>query len=146
MIAFLVWGYVRRPRAEYRWARTLLIAMTGIALVIHVAFPLAPPRMFAGFGFVDTMAVYGPSAYGAAGASVANQFAAMPSLHIGWAALIAYVVVRTGPRPLATLAVAHALVTTAVVILTANHWWLDGLVAVAILALAATLCPAPRQT
>src|SRR3546814_13953080 len=27
-IAFLVWGFVARPRAEYRWARNLLVVQT----------------------------------------------------------------------------------------------------------------------
>ncbi len=59
--------------------------------------PLAPPRMLSSLGFLDTMAVFGPSAYGGSTATIANQFAAMPSLHVGWALLIAVVVVRTAP-------------------------------------------------
>ncbi len=101
MIAFLVWGYLFRPRAEYLWARNLVIALTCSALVVHIVFPLAPPRMFPQWGFVDTMAMFGPNAYAGTSGAMANQFAAMPSLHIGWAALIAYVIHRTGPRWLA---------------------------------------------
>jgi hypothetical protein len=144
MIAFLVLGYLTRPAAEYRWARNLLVLQTGLALVVHMVFPLAPPRMFPQWGFVDTMTVYGPSAYGGAAASVANQFAAMPSLHVGWAVLIAYVVLRTGPRWLAVAAVGHAGLTAAVVIVTANHWWLDGAAAIALLAVALVVFPRPR--
>lgn len=136
MAAFLVWGFARRPLAEYRWARDLLIIQTGTALVVHIVFPLAPPRMFPQWGFVDTMAVYGPSAYDGASGAMANQLAAMPSLHVGWAVLIAYVVARTGPRWLAPIAAAHAVVTVAVVIVTANHWWIDAVVGVALLVLA----------
>ncbi|WP_296605396.1 phosphatase PAP2 family protein [Nocardioides sp.] len=136
MAAFLVWGFARRPLAEYRWARDLLIIQTGAALVVHIVFPLAPPRMFPQWGFVDTMAVYGPSAYDGASGAMANQLAAMPSLHVGWAVLIAYVVARTGPRWLAAIAAAHAAVTVAVVIVTANHWWVDAVVGVALLVLA----------
>ncbi len=138
-IAFLVWGYLCRPRREYRWARNLLLLQTAGALAIHILYPLAPPRMFAEWGFVDTMAQYGPSPYDGASADVANQFAAMPSLHVGWAVLIAFVVRRTGPRPLAVAATAHALVTVVVVVITGNHWWIDGIVAVVLLALAAQL-------
>ena len=104
MIAFLVWGYLFRPRAEYRWARNLVIALTCSALVVHIVYPLAPPRMFPQWGFVDTMATLGPNAYAGTSGAMANQFAAMPSLHIGWAALIAYVIHRTGPRWLAWVA------------------------------------------
>ena len=128
-IAFLLWGFWMRPRVEYTWARNLLVLVTGAALVGHVAFPLAPPRLFPQWGFTDTMATIGPSAYDGASGGLANQIAAMPSLHVGWALVIAYVVWRTGPRWLAVLATLHVVVTVAVVVVTANHWWLDGIVA-----------------
>ena len=86
-IAFLVWMWVFRPRA-YAWARSVLVSVTLVALMLHVTFPLAPPRMLAGDGFVDTMAVFGPSAYGDGTQSVTNQYAAMPSLHAGWDLLV----------------------------------------------------------
>lgn len=143
MIAFLLLGYFVRPGPEYRWARNLIIVQTGLALIIDIGFPLAPPRMFPQWGFVDTMSTYGPSAYDGAVASVANQFAAMPSLHVGWAVAIAYVVSRTGPRWLVIPVWIHAFVTTAVVIVTANHWWLDGIVAIALLGLALAVFPEP---
>ena len=88
MIAFLLWGFFLRPRAQYLWARNLAVIMTLLALVLHVIYPLAPPRMFPEMGFVDTMTTIGPSPYEAAN-DMANQYAAMPSLHIGWALLIA---------------------------------------------------------
>lgn len=135
-IAFLLWGYLRRPIAEYRWARNLLVTQTMLALGLHLLMPLAPPRMFPEWGFVDTMARWGPSAYDGASADFANQYAAMPSLHVGWAVLIAVVVCRTGPRPIAILAVAHATFTCFVVTVTANHWWLDGMVAACLLGVA----------
>ena len=143
MIAFLLWGFLRRPRAEYAWARNLLVTMTFLGLAIHMVFPLAPPRMFPEWGFTDTMAVWGPSAYDGASATVANQYAAMPSLHIGWALLIAFVLLRTAPRPLAVVAVLHAAMTVLVVVVTANHWWLDGIIAAVLLALGLVLFPRP---
>jgi hypothetical protein len=145
MILFLVWGYAFRPRAEYLWARNMAILMTGIGLVVHVVFPLAPPRMRPEWGFVDTMAAYGPDAYAGTSGALANQFAAMPSLHVGWAVLIAFVVLRTGPRWLAVVTGAHAALTTCVVVVTANHYWLDAVMALALLAVAAHVFrrPAP---
>jgi hypothetical protein len=142
-IAFLVWGFVGRPRSEYLWARRLLVVLTLLGLVAHILFPLAPPRMFPRWGFLDTMTAYGPSAYDGTSGALVNQYAAMPSLHIGWAVLIAVVVCRTGPRPLAVLACLHALTTVAVVTVTANHWLLDGLVAVALLGVALLVVPRP---
>jgi hypothetical protein len=62
-LAFLAWGWLRRPPEEYRWARRLIITLTAFAMVLHTAMPLAPPRMLSSLGFVDTMAVFGPSAY-----------------------------------------------------------------------------------
>lgn len=146
LIGFLVVGLLLRPRAEYVWARNLLVVQTALALIVHVLFPLAPPRMFPGWGFTDTMTILGPSAYEGVGASVANQFAAMPSLHIGWSVLFALVVVRTGPRWLGVLAVTHSLVTTAVVIVTANHWIVDGLASVGLLGIALLVFPSPERT
>jgi len=133
MILFLVWGYLFRPREQYLWARNLAITLTGSALLGHILYPMAPPRMFPQWGFVDTMATMGPNAYGGASGAMANQFAAMPSLHIGWAALIAYVIYRTGPRWLALVATAHLLITVLVVVVTGNHYWLDGVVALVLL-------------
>jgi hypothetical protein len=147
MIAFLVWGYLFRPRAQYRWARNLVIALTGSALVVHIVFPLAPPRMFPQWGFIDTMTAFGPNAYAGTSGAMANQFAAMPSLHIGWAALIAYVIYRTGPRWLAWIAGAHLAVTVLVVVVTANHYWLDGMIALMLLTVAVLVirCPVPQR-
>ena len=145
VLAFLVWGFTMRPREEYVWARSLLVVQTFLALVLHIAIPLAPPRMFPRWGFQDTMAAIGPSAYEGPSAAISNQFAAMPSLHVGWAVLVAVVVARTTVGPLRLIAGAHAVVTTLVVIVTANHWWIDGVVAVALLGVALSFFPGPAR-
>src|SRR5688572_22709816 len=61
--AFLIWLYLRRP-AHYVWARRVLAGVTAAALVVHLAFPLAPPRMLASTGLIDTARAYGPSVSG----------------------------------------------------------------------------------
>lgn len=144
-VAFLAWGWFRRPPAEYRWARRLLAALTVLALVVHVLMPLAPPRMLDSLGFLDTMAAFGPSAYDDDGstATIANQFAAMPSLHVGWALLIAIVVVRTLRTPWRWLAVLHPTITVVVVVATANHYWIDAIAAAVLLGLAMAVTPTP---
>ena len=53
-----------------------------------------------------------------------------------WAVLIGFAVVRIGRGPLRWIGSGHAVLTTLVVVVTANHWWLDGVVAVMLLALA----------
>ena len=138
---FLAYGWWRRPPEEYRWARRLLAVLTGLALAGHLVMPLAPPRMLRSLGFLDTMAVFGPSAYEGSAASMANQFAAMPSLHVGWALLIAVVVVATASSPWRWLAVLHPLVTLAVVVVTANHYWVDAIAAGLLLLAALALTP-----
>ena len=141
---FLAWGWWKRPPSDYRWARRLIITMTGLALIIHTAMPLAPPRMMSRLGFVDTMATIGPSAYEGGAATVANQFAAMPSLHVGWALLLSVVVIRTTTTRWRWVTVVHPTITTLVVVVTANHYWLDALVAAALLAVTLAITPRPK--
>ena len=133
-VGFLVFMFVRRPD-HYFWVRRALILMTGAALVVGVVFPLAPPRMRPDLGFVDTGALFGPSVYGPPeGGSIANQFAAMPSLHIGWAVLVALGFIVAMRSPWRWLWILHPVMTILVVVGTANHWWLDGAIAVLLLA------------
>jgi hypothetical protein len=142
-LAFLAWGWLRRPPEEYRWARRLIITLTALALLLHIAMPLAPPRMLPTLGFVDTMTVFGPSAYSGDAATVSNQFAAMPSLHVGWALLIAVVVIRTASSRWRWATIAHPVVTTIVVVLTANHYWIDAVVSALLLGLVMLVTPRP---
>ena len=134
--AFLIWLYLRRP-AHYVWARRVLAAVTAAALVLHLLFPLAPPRMLAATGLVDTARVYGPSVYGnPATDSLSNQFAAMPSLHFGWALMVAVGLIVATRSRWRWLWLLHPLLTLLVVVGTANHYWLDAIVATALLGLA----------
>ncbi len=144
---FMVWTYLRH-REHYAWVRNSLIGLTAVALAVHLFVPLAPPRMLGGHGFVDTGAVVGPAVYGPPETDdVSNQYAAMPSLHVGWAVFVALgLIVMTRSR-LRWLALLHPLVTGLVVVVTANHYWIDGLVAVLLLGLvllAQGRPPAPR--
>nr|WSX48367.1 phosphatase PAP2 family protein [Streptomyces sp. NBC_00974] len=143
-VAFLVWLYVRRP-AHYLWTRRVLALLTGAALAIHLAFPLAPPRMLAAAHLIDTGQVYGPTVYGAAPAAdtMANQFAAMPSLHFGWALMLALGMIAATSSRWRALWLLHPLVTLLVVVGTANHYWLDAVVAAFLLGGALLLVPRP---
>lgn len=126
-VGFFVFMYVRAP-AAYRRLRRLFVAVTGMALVIHIVFPLAPPRMLP--GYVDTIDRYGPAIYQRSDvAETANQFAAMPSLHFGWAVLVAYGVVHLSRSRWRWIAVAHPVLILVAIVLTANHYWLDAIVA-----------------
>ncbi|SHH69152.1 phosphatase PAP2 family protein [Streptomyces sp. 3214.6] len=145
-LAFLVWLYLRRP-AHYVWARRVLSALTAAALVLHLSFPLAPPRMLAATGLVDTARVYGPSVYGPPQTDhLSNQFAAMPSLHFGWALMVAIGLIVATRSRWRWLWLLHPLLTLLVIVGTANHYWLDAIVAGALLGVALTLIHAPRRT
>ncbi|WP_330299937.1 phosphatase PAP2 family protein [Streptomyces sp. NBC_00503] len=143
-VLFLVWLYLRRP-AHYLWTRRVLAVLTGAALAIHLSFPLAPPRMLAAAHLIDTGQVYGPTVYGASPAadSMANQFAAMPSLHFGWALMLALGVIAATSSRWRFLWLLHPLVTLIVVVGTANHYWLDAVVAALLLGAALLLVPRP---
>ncbi|MFE4578647.1 phosphatase PAP2 family protein [Streptomyces chartreusis] len=135
-VAFLVWLYLRRP-THYVWARRVLAAVTAAALLVHLTFPLAPPRMLAATGLVDTGQVYGPSVYGSPQTDhLSNQFAAMPSLHFGWALMVAIGLIVATRSRWRRLWLLHPLLTLLVIVGTANHYWLDAIVATAMLGIA----------
>jgi len=82
----LLWLFVRH-RHHYPRVRTVVVAVTGACLVIQM-FPVAPPRLLPSLGVIDTGALIGPSDY-ANGAPGIDQLSAMPSLHVGWALIVA---------------------------------------------------------
>jgi hypothetical protein len=128
-VAF-VWLYARHPQTYVRFRRVMIV-MTFTGLVIHLAYPLAPPRMFPHLGFVDIGRTVGPASYGHGSAygGFANQFAAMPSLHFGWALAVAWAVILASRSRLRLVVLAHPVVTLGAIVLTANHYWLDAVVA-----------------
>ena len=128
----LIWLWVRH-RSSYSKVRNELVVLTAAGLAVHMLFPLAPPRL-AGVGAVDTMLTVGPSAYPPEADGIANQYAAMPSLHIGWAILVAVAVLRVSRSRWRWVIALHAPITVFVVVVTANHYWTDGLVAAVLLA------------
>ncbi|MEW2246199.1 phosphatase PAP2 family protein [Streptomyces sp. NPDC006975] len=143
---FLIWLYLRRP-AHYVWARRVLAVVTAAALVLHLTFPLAPPRMLAGTGLIDTARVYGPSVYGPPQADhLSNQFAAMPSLHFGWALMVAIGLIAATRSRRRWLWLAHPALTLLVIVGTANHYWLDALVATALLGVTLAVIHPPHRS
>lgn len=130
----LVWLFRSHP-VRYRLMRTWLLVSTLLGLIGFTLLPTAPPRLLhSGQGFVDSLAQY--SAYGwwsdAASApsglgDITNQYAAMPSLHVGWALWCGVVLWRYGPPTLLvrSTAAGYPLITTVVVLGTANHYLLD---------------------
>ncbi|MFF3985829.1 phosphatase PAP2 family protein [Streptomyces sp. NPDC001797] len=138
-LAFLVWLYLKRP-AHYVWARRVLALVTAAALVLPFTFPLAPPRMLAASGLIDTARVYGPSVYGPPSSDhLSNQFAAMPSLHFGWALMVAIGMIAATRSRWRWLWLLHPAITLLVIVGTANHYWVDAIIATAMLGSALAL-------
>jgi hypothetical protein len=133
LIIFLIWLFTRHRALYGRW-RTVLALLTASCLFIQF-LPVAPPRMVPGTGMVDTAMLYGQSVYGSIGGFQADQLSAMPSVHVGWAVLVAVAVCSVTKSRWRYLAVAHAAMTVVVVVVTGNHFWSDGIVACALLLL-----------
>jgi hypothetical protein len=134
MVIFLVWLWLRHRDRYARW-RNVVAVFTGIALLIEMV-PVAPPRLIGGTGLVDTAMVYGQSVYAFVGSGFADQYAALPSIHVGWALLIGVAMWRCGGRIAAAVGTTHAVLTVVVVVATANHYWLDAGTATAVLLVA----------
>lgn len=131
MIVFLLWMFARHRDAYPRW-RTTIALLTAACLLIQLV-PVAPPRMIPGLGMVDTAVKYGQSVYGTHGGFDADQLSAMPSVHVGWAVLVAVCVYRVSTSRWRYIGIAHAAATVFVVVATGNHYWADGIVAIALL-------------
>jgi hypothetical protein len=133
----LVLLYHRCPE-RYRQRRDTLIALTLLGLVIFWLWPLAPPRLLpASYHFVDTakrIGGMGPADKGSLADD--NAYAAMPSLHIAWSTWCAVVLVSVLRRWWTkALIVLYPLVTLTAVVVTANHFVLDGVGGVVVLGL-----------
>jgi hypothetical protein len=145
--------YLKRKDVFPQWRNTLAV-MTALAIVGFALFPLMPPRLldvpcpdYGGaclhprtYGFVDTLAIYGgPWSFDSEGmADISNQYAAMPSLHIGWATWSAIALWPLLHRWWLRAAVlAYPMVTLLVIIVTANHYWIDAVGGLVIFAVGA---------
>lgn len=127
----LLWLFIRH-RDCYARIRNVLVLLTASCLLIQFV-PVAPPRLLPGLGFVDTAARYGESVYSISGITI-DQLSAMPSVHVGWSLLVAWAVLTVSPSRHRWWVLAHPVLTVLVVVATANHFWLDGIVAALLLA------------
>jgi len=142
VIAVALWAARRAPGAARR-LRAVFYTLNALGLAGFWLFPLAPPRLLTGYGFIDTVVAFHTwGSWGSTSVDAAsNQFAAMPSLHVGWALWCTLSVWTLTRQRLARLLAAGYPVLTALVVLgTANHYLLDvaGGALALLLALAAT--------
>jgi hypothetical protein len=124
---FLVWLH-RSHRERFPLVRNTLVAATGVALAIYILFPVAPPRL-AGLGFVDTVSHsakvnLSSNLLG----SLYNPFAAVPSLHFGYALLVGVTVALVARRRLVrALGLIYPAVMLLVIVGTGNHFFFDAI-------------------
>ena len=134
LFAFLIWLFWRHRDQYGRWRNVLALTTAG-CLVIRF-WRVAPPRFLPELGFVDVTVVHGMDVYGPVGTGISGQFVAMPSIHVAWAGVIAFGVLASSPSPWRWLVALHLPITMFVVSATGHHWWLDGIVALALIGLA----------
>ena len=139
----MVWLFVRHRDEYSRWRNALAI-LTAFCVVIRF-IRVAPPRFLPDLGYIDLSTNYGWSLYGPVGTGVSDQFAAMPSIHVGWAALVSFAIVAVSTSRWRWVFLLHVVLTMLVVSATGNHWWMDGIVAIILLGLAIAIDSAVRN-
>jgi len=139
-----VWGYLPvisaaglylyiRHREFYSRYRNTFLLSGAIGLVIFATLPVAPPRMFPEFGFVDTVRDHSNIYRQFEGSDLVNEFAAVPSFHFGWILLVAMALIQTNRNIIArAAAVVLPLVMLMSILLTANHYVVDAVAGAAI--------------
>ena len=134
----LAFIYLRR-NASFYWIRNMFMVAMGLALVGYALFPTAPPRFMPELGFGDPVAdLTGVTASGGSTDVLYNAFAAVPSMHVGFALMLGVPMaglVRS--RWARGLWLAYPLLVSFVVVVTANHWWLDAALGAAVAAVSA---------
>ncbi len=124
---FLIWLFFRHRHRYPVWRNTLAFLTLSCLLVQFV--PVAPPRLVPNLAMIDTGLKFGPTVYQPIGQGGPDQFSAMPSVHVGWAALFTLAIIIVGKSRWRWWMLLHLFMTVAGVTLTANHYFLDGIVA-----------------
>ena len=122
---FLIWLYIARNHAFYYVRNMFLVAMT-LALGGYLVYPTAPPRFLPEWGFTDTVAAFVGEGASDSASVLYNPFAAVPSMHVAFALMIAvpaFMLVRN--KLLKAFWAIYPALVTFVVMATANHFWMD---------------------
>lgn len=149
LITTMIWLIWKRP-AQFPTYRTALLVSGAVGLAVFVTFPMAPPRFLPDLGFVDTVTLHTNAYRVLQPPALTNQYASMPSLHVGWNLLMGIAIFRTTDRWFwRVFAVLMPLAMYLATILTANHFFLDGIVGSVVallgLAIAARTSGPPRH-
>ncbi|MCY3921568.1 MAG: phosphatase PAP2 family protein [Chloroflexota bacterium] len=137
LIVLAVWLW-RSHRTIWRTFRNALLISAAVGMVCYFLFPTAPPRLMPELGYIDTLALRAAPAYQAQEVGLfVNPYAALPSLHVGWALLAGLAVWQTSSHPLMrAFAVSIPLSQSWAVVATANHWTLDAFAGIGVCAIA----------
>ena len=137
-LGFLVWLYVFRNESYY-FVRNMFVVSMCLALIGYIGYPTAPPRMFPEHGFVDTITDFSSVNHDSALVKVfINPYAAIPSMHCCFALMIGVTGVRVSRhRATKVFWALWPLLVVWVVIVTANHYWIDAALGALVAALAA---------
>ena len=135
----LAWIYLRRNERFY-FVRNMFMVSMGIALVLYVLVPTAPPRMLPEWGFSDSVAAFTGVDHDTGSAGVLfNPYAAIPSMHVAFSLMLGVTMANLVRRRWAkALWYAYCPMVTFVVVATANHFWIDGFLGAAVAAVSAT--------
>jgi PAP2 superfamily len=121
----LAFIYLRR-NGHFYFVRNMFMVAMGLALVGYVVYPTAPPRLLPELGFTDTVAAFTGVTGEPSVNALYNAYAAVPSMHVGFALMLSIPMMRIVRRPWArALWAAYAPLVTFVVVATANHWVFD---------------------
>jgi hypothetical protein len=132
----LAWVYLCRNPAFY-FVRNMFTVAMGLALVLYVVYPTAPPRLMPELGYTDSVAAFTGVPESASGLLV-NPYAAVPSMHVAFALMLAASAVRLTRRRWVRAAwLAYPPVVCFAVVATANHWWADAVAGALVAAVAA---------
>lgn len=136
--AFLVWLYLFRNPSFY-FVRNMFMVAMGLALVGYTLVPTAPPRLFPEDGFVDTITAYSQVNHDSGLVKLfVNPYAAIPSMHIAFALMIGISGALISRHAAARMFwCVYPLLVFFVVVVTANHYWLDAAAGALVAALAA---------
>jgi membrane-associated phospholipid phosphatase len=129
----LVWLYLRHNERFY-FVRNMFMVAMGLALVGYVLMPTAPPRFFPELGFVDSIAYYVNVKHDSGLVALFfNPYAAVPSMHVAFALMVAVPTMLVVRRRWAkALWAMYPLLITFVVIVTGNHWFMDAVAGAAV--------------
>jgi hypothetical protein len=145
VIFTLVYLYARH-RPTYVIIRNVFFLSAAIGLLCYAFYPTAPPRLMPGYGFTDTIASMARDAPDVRPGAFVNAYAAVPSLHCGWAFMIALAFWWTARHwVVRVLAVSEAVGMIAAVVFTANHYFFDATAGIAVVLVAlGIVCAAQR--